>query len=133
MNQNPFGHRPHFGVLGWKRSGLGVTAEIAGYSLDQQGKPEKEVYRDTVKLYDGKQRRKFGNEFFNKLPVKSEDNRTSFVDDTEKHLKKIADRIRKKEADAATPKKDPQPPAMTDDERNQALALLNNPHFLERT
>jgi hypothetical protein len=74
MNR-PFLHKPHFVVLGWKLSSLGVTAEIAGYSLDANGQFKQQVHRETVKLHDGKQRRKFANEFFTKLK-RSEDERS---------------------------------------------------------
>jgi hypothetical protein len=130
MNQTSFVHHPHFNVHGWKISSLGVTAQIGGYWVDKNNQTGQEVHRETVKLYDGKQRIKFAHDFFSKLPVKSEDDRKQFVVDTEKHLKDIAGRIRTIKADAAAPKKDPQAPAMTDDERNQALDLLKDSALL---
>src|SRR5215471_1459792 len=103
MYQQPFKYGEYFDVLGWKSSGLGVTATIAGYSLDENGKRNKEVYRNSVKLYDEKERLKFANAFFSKLPVKSEDNRAKFVASREEELRKIENTCRRidKEANAS--------------------------------
>src|SRR5262245_1942737 len=131
MNQQPFKHGEYFVVLGWKKSGPGVTAEIAGCSLNENGNRDQEVHRNRVKLHDEKQRLKFADAFFSKLPVKSEDDRAKFVADREKELRTIENTCRIKDREANAPKQKVNPPTQqpppTDDERNKALALLQDP------
>jgi hypothetical protein len=134
MNQKqPFQHKP-FVVLGWKISSLGVTAEIACYSLNESDSTGQEVYRDTVKLHDGKQRLKFAKAFFNKLPGQSLDKRDEFVASREEELRKIENTCRHIDREANAPKLTATAPAKqpppTDDERNKALVLLQDPALL---
>ena len=133
-HKQPFKHGEYFGVLGWKSSGLGVTATIAGYSLDENGKRNKEVHRNSVKLYDEKERLKFAKVFFGKLPGQSLDKRDEFVSSREEELRKIENTCRNIDREANAPKltatAPTQQPPPTDDERNKALALLQNPALL---
>ena len=81
-----------------------MTANIACYSLDENGKRNKEVHRNSVKLYDEKERLKFAKAFFSKLPVKSLDNGAKFVADREQELRKIENTCRNKDREANEPK-----------------------------
>src|SRR5262249_34146625 len=133
--KQPFKHGEYLGVLGWRSSGPGVTAEIACFSLDENGKGNQEVQRNTVKLHEEKERLRFANAFFNKLPKKSEDDRDKFVASREEELRRIANICRNKDSEANEPKltstsvQQP-PPAMTEDDKNKALALLKDPALL---
>ena len=137
MYQQPFKQGEYFVVLGWKKSGPGVTAEIACCSLNENGNRDQEVHRDTVKLHDEKQRLKLAKAFVSKLPVKSEDERIKFVADREQEMRRIENTCRNIEREAHASKlmanaPTHKPPSMTEDERNQALALLKDPALLER-
>src|SRR5262249_16789982 len=130
MKQEPFRYTQHFEVSSWKTNKPGeVTAEIVCYDIKGNW-----VCQDKVKLSSRDSRQKFLKLFFDKINL-ADAKQVEALDKWDHYLCKISEMTKQKDAEAAASKKEPatkQPAPITDDERNQALALLKDPDLLER-
>src|SRR5262249_38330604 len=130
MKQESFNYGQLFEVLGWTTNKFGVTAEIKCY--DEKGDW---VCQDNVRLWDRQARQKLAKLFLKKIRIPKE-RRYEHLHRIDKDFCKIAELIKQKESEASTTKtetRSEQPHAMTEEERNEALALLKDPDLLERT